>query len=205
MALRRSLGRRAPFPDLTYDNVLYHTVKGHGGSLRSVASANTLMNMGFRAFLLVPGLATLWTAWKKFHVPVAPEPAALSLAGLGALVVNVSCAFILAHYRRHSGSLTRAAFLSARNDALANMAIIVAGLLTAFLWRSAWPDLIVQMATRHARCGRPPGRNTGRCVTNAGTPCRHAAHSTAANAENTVRLFSSSIGRDWGREPAAPT
>jgi len=27
--------------------------------------------------------------------------------------------------------------------ALANIAIIVAGIVTAFLWRSAWPDLIV--------------------------------------------------------------
>jgi len=43
-------------------------------------------------------------------------------------------------------SLTRAAFLSARNDALANVAIVAAGLVTAFLWRSAWPDLIVGLA-----------------------------------------------------------
>ena len=38
---------------------------------------------------------------------------------------------------------TRAAFLSARNDLLANAAIIAAGLVTALAWRSAWPDLIV--------------------------------------------------------------
>ena len=50
---------------------------------------------------------------------------------------------MLARYRAHGGSLTRAAFLSARNDVLANIAIIAAGLVTAFLWRSAWPDLIV--------------------------------------------------------------
>jgi Co/Zn/Cd efflux system component len=42
-----------------------------------------------------------------------------------------------------TGSLTKAAFLSARNDALANVAIIAVGLVTAFLWASAWPDLIV--------------------------------------------------------------
>jgi len=42
----------------------------------------------------------------------------------------------------HSGSLTRAAFLSARNDALANIAIIAAGLVTAATV-SPWPDLIV--------------------------------------------------------------
>lgn len=57
--------------------------------------------------------------------------------------MNLSCAFMLARYRHHSGSLTKAAFLSARNDALANVAIVLAGLVTAFLWRSAWPDLIV--------------------------------------------------------------
>ena len=37
---------------------------------------------------------------------------------------------------------TRAAFLSARNDTIANMAIIAAGLATAYLWQSALPDLI---------------------------------------------------------------
>lgn len=51
---------------------------------------------------------------------------------------------MLARYREHSGSLTRAAFLSARNDVLANIAIIVAGLLTAYT-RSAWPDLVVRI------------------------------------------------------------
>jgi Co/Zn/Cd efflux system component len=67
----------------------------------------------------------------------------LSLAGLGALAVNLSCALLLARFRHHGGSLTKAAFLSARNDALANIAIIAAGLVTAFAWRTAWPDLIV--------------------------------------------------------------
>ena len=101
------------------------------------------VGMALAGILLVPGLATLWTAWEKFNLPVAPDPALLSLTGAGALAVNLSCAFMLVRYRRHSGSLTRAAFLSARNDAVANVAIIAAGLLTAFLWVSAWPDLIV--------------------------------------------------------------
>jgi Co/Zn/Cd efflux system component len=49
----------------------------------------------------------------------------------------------LARFRHHHGSLTKAAFLSARNDVLANIAIIAAGVVTATLWPSAWPDLIV--------------------------------------------------------------
>lgn len=101
------------------------------------------VGMLLAGILLVPGLATLWTAWDKFNHPVPPAPLPLSLAGAGALVINFSCALMLTRYRHHSGSLTRAAFLSARNDTLANIAIIAAGLLTAFVWRSAWPDLIV--------------------------------------------------------------
>ncbi len=108
-------------------------------------SARTRARVGMllAGILLIPGLATLWTAWHKFNHPTAPAPLPLSLAGTGALVVNFSCALMLTRYRHHSGSLTRAAFLSARNDTLANVAIIGAGLVTAFVWRSAWPDLIV--------------------------------------------------------------
>jgi Co/Zn/Cd efflux system component len=96
--------------------------------------------------LLVPGLATLWMAWEKFWEPVAPDPLLLGFAALGALLVNLACALLLARFRASAGSLTRAAFLSARNDAFANIAIIGAGLVTAFAWRSAWPDLIVGLA-----------------------------------------------------------
>ena len=64
------------------------------------------------------------------------------LAGLGALAINLTCALMLARWRETHGSLTRAAFLSARNDAIANLAIITAGLLTV-AYPSAWPDLAI--------------------------------------------------------------
>jgi Co/Zn/Cd efflux system component len=101
-----------------------------------------LVGMALAAILLIPGLATLWTAWDKLTAPVAPEPLPLSLAGAGALAINFACAVMLARYRHHGGSLSMAAFLSARNDVLANVAIITAGLLTAYTL-SAWPDLVV--------------------------------------------------------------
>lgn len=101
------------------------------------------IGMMLAGILLVPGLATVGTAWEKLQRPLAPDPALLSLTGIGALAVNLSCAFMLARVRQHRGSLTKAAFLSARNDALANLAIIAAGLLSALLWASAGPDLIV--------------------------------------------------------------
>jgi Co/Zn/Cd efflux system component len=49
---------------------------------------------------------------------------------------------MLARHRHQHGSLSRAAFLSARNDVIANLAIIAAGLVTLFV-RNAWPDLVV--------------------------------------------------------------
>jgi Co/Zn/Cd efflux system component len=115
---------------------------GLGWSLRARSRLGTALAL----ILLVPGLATLWTAWGKFGAPVAPAPLPLTLAGMGALAVNLACALLLARFRGHSGSLTRAAFLSARNDALANVGIVAAGLVTAVLWRSAWPDLMVGLA-----------------------------------------------------------
>ena len=107
------------------------------------AKARARLGMALAALLLAPGLATLWTAWAKFNAPTAPEPLALSLTGLGALAINLACALMLARHGRHGGSLAKAAFLSARNDVFANAAIIAAGLVTALVWRSAWPDLIV--------------------------------------------------------------
>src|SRR5712672_2639604 len=130
------------------------------------ATRRARLGMVLAGILLVPGLATLWAAWGKFMVPTPPAPIPLTLAGLGALAINLSCAFMLARFRAHSGSLTRAAFLSARNDALANVAIIAAGIVTA-VTLSGWPDLVVGLgiAALNADAARQVGglhmRNTG--------------------------------------------
>ena len=106
------------------------------------AYKRSIVGMLLAFVLLVPGIATLWTAWGKIELPVPPDPVPLSLTGLGALAVNVSCAFVLARFRNCRSSLTRAAYLSARNDAIANIAIIGAGIATAATV-SVWPDVIV--------------------------------------------------------------
>ena len=100
------------------------------------------VGMALAAILFVPVLATLWMAWQKFAFPVPPAPIPLSATGAGALAVNLTCALMLARFRSRGDSLTRAAFLSARNDAFANVAIVLAGFLT-LATISAWPDLIV--------------------------------------------------------------
>jgi Co/Zn/Cd efflux system component len=103
------------------------------------------VGMVLSGILLLPAFAFLWALWSKFNHPVPPLPIPLTITGLGALAVNLACAFLLVRYRHHGGSLTRAAFLSARNDAFANIAIIGAGLLI-WAWPSVWPDVIVGLA-----------------------------------------------------------
>ncbi len=109
------------------------------------APRRKLLGKVMAGILLVPALATLWTAAQKFAVPVAPAPIPLAVTGFGALIVNFVCAALLMRYRHHGGSLSLAAFLSARNDVLANVAIILAGLITAYTL-SIWPDLIVGLS-----------------------------------------------------------
>lgn len=107
--------------------------------------ARARAGMVLAGILLLPALALLWALWGKFTSPVVPEPFALSVTGAGALAVNLTCALMLARFRTQSGSLTKAAFLSARNDAIANVAIIGAGIVTAFTF-SIWPDVVVGVA-----------------------------------------------------------
>jgi Co/Zn/Cd efflux system component len=94
------------------------------------------------ALLLIPAAAFLWTLVAKLMHPTPPVAEALTLVGLGALAVNLTAALLLARHRKSEGSLTRAAFLSARNDTFANLGVIAAGLVTAAN-PSIWPDIIV--------------------------------------------------------------
>ena len=106
------------------------------------AARRQKLGYALAAIILVPAVATLWTAAQKLAVPVPPAAVPLTLTGAGALAVNFVCASMLVRYRHHGASLSLAAFLSARNDVLANAAIIVAGLITAYTL-SPWPDLAV--------------------------------------------------------------
>ena len=92
------------------------------------------------------GLAALiWTLLQKLSGATPPDPFTLSAVGLGALAINGFCAFLLARHKTQSSSLIRAAYLSARNDVLANIAIIAAGLIT-YATLSIWPDIVVGIA-----------------------------------------------------------
>lgn len=116
-------------------------------AMRLSALARARLGIAFAGVLLLPAIAFLVTLAHKLlsAAPLVPDPAPFALTGLAAFTVNTTCALLLARVRHAAGSLTRAAFLSARNDMIANIAIMAAAGITA-LWPSIWPDIVVGLA-----------------------------------------------------------
>ncbi|HCE61308.1 MAG TPA: cobalt transporter [Janibacter terrae] len=101
-----------------------------------------LMGKGMALVILGPAAVAGWEAVRRFSDPVAPEVLPVVLASLGAIVINGTSGWLLAGVRHAGGSLSRAAFLSARNDVLVNVAVI--GMAVITLWTSSgWPDLVL--------------------------------------------------------------
>lgn len=100
--------------------------------------------------MLLPGIIALWAVWQQIIHQEPPAPVELSTVAFGALIINCLCTLILMKFRNYSGSLTKAAFLSARNDALANIAIIFTGIIT-ILYPSIWPDILVGLFIAYIR------------------------------------------------------
>ena len=96
----------------------------------------------FALLLLVPAISVIISIVHKINNPTTPSGTGIMAIASGALVVNFTCAFLLAKFRENQQSLVMAAYLSARNDALSNLAIITAGVIT-FFWLSPVPDLVV--------------------------------------------------------------
>ncbi len=92
--------------------------------------------------ILVPALVAAWQAAVKAVDPVAPDVTALVVTAGGAAVVNTVCALLLVRVRRSGGSLSGAAYLSARNDVVVNVGIIAMALVTAWTG-SGWPDIVL--------------------------------------------------------------
>ncbi|MHA7134191.1 cation transporter [Oerskovia turbata] len=136
------------FLEDTAVNVLIFVALGWPLARRAV------MGKVMAVIILGPAAYAAVEAAQRFGDPRAPEVLPLVLASLGAVVVNGISAVLLLRVRHGGGSLSRAAFLSARNDVLVNVAIIAMGLLTA-VTGSGWPDLalgcvIVLLAVRAA-------------------------------------------------------
>jgi len=95
-------------------------------------------------FLAILGFAVVGST--TYRVFVEHEPQTLLMAGFAivAFIVNVAATVVLLPHRRGDANM-RAVWLFSRNDAIGNLAVVVAA---GFVWllSSPWPDLIVAFA-----------------------------------------------------------
>ena len=83
------------------------------------------------------------SAWSVTH-GIAPEAITMGSIGLLALIANASVAALLYAYREGDANM-RSVWLCSRNDAIGNIAVMLAA-LGVLGTGSAWPDLAVALA-----------------------------------------------------------
>lgn len=92
-------------------------------------------------FLGILGLSVIGTTIYRVFAVNQPEAELMGLFGAVALVVNVAAAFVLIPHRTGDANV-RAVWLFSRNDAIGNVAVVIAAVLVAWT-ATPWPDLVV--------------------------------------------------------------
>lgn len=92
-------------------------------------------------FLGLLGLGVLIVTAYRVLVVHQPEAEMMGILGLIALGVNVAAAVVLIPHR-HGDANVRAVWLFSRNDAIGNIAVVIAALAVAAT-QTPWPDLAV--------------------------------------------------------------
>ena len=90
------------------------------------------------------GLFVLGRAAWNLQAGVAPEAATMGVVGFAALLVNAGVTLMLYRFREGDSNM-RSAWICSRNDALGNVAVMLAA-LGVLGTGSAWPDLLVASA-----------------------------------------------------------
>jgi Co/Zn/Cd efflux system component len=108
-------------------------------SLGVVARARAAL---FKAATMVLfGIAVLGRALWGVYAGAAPEPLTMGLIGTLAFAANVGVAMLLYAYREGDANM-RSVWLCTRNDAIGNLAVLLAA-VGVFGTGTRWPDLLV--------------------------------------------------------------
>lgn len=95
-------------------------------------------------FLGILGVGVLVNTVVRLAQGYVPEATLMGTIGVGALVVNVAATAVLIPHRTGDANV-RAIWMFSRNDAIGNVAVVIAALLVGWL-DSAWPDIAVAFA-----------------------------------------------------------
>lgn len=105
-------------------------------------SKRAVVGKAMAVIIVLPAVTALVMAVVKMGDPEPPAVGALFWTAVGAIAVNLVCVLLLSRFRSDGGSLTRAAWLAARNDLIAGVVLIGLAGATA-LTASGWADIIV--------------------------------------------------------------
>lgn len=92
------------------------------------------------AFLAILGMGVIAAALYRAFVQRMPDASTMGVLGVAALVTNVAAALVLIRHREGDANV-RAVWLFSRNDALGNVAVIIAAGLVKWT-ATVWPDLL---------------------------------------------------------------
>jgi len=92
-------------------------------------------------FQILLGLGVAVDVIRRFVAGSEPEPMFMIIVGFLALIANVTCLAIIAKHRKGEIHM-RASWIFSRNDVIANIGVITAGVLVSVLV-SPLPDLII--------------------------------------------------------------
>lgn len=95
-------------------------------------------------FLGLLGLGVIGSTLYRVFVEHEPETLLMGGFAVVAFIVNVAAALVLLPHRKGDANM-RAVWLFSRNDAIGNLAVVVAAVLVWAL-SSSWPDLLVAFA-----------------------------------------------------------
>lgn len=93
--------------------------------------------------MLAFGVFVLARAGWSVYADVVPEPLTMGVIGALALLANVTVALLLYAFREGDSNM-RSVWLCSRNDAIGNVAVMIAA-AGVFGTGSGWPDLIVAL------------------------------------------------------------
>lgn len=92
-------------------------------------------------FMLGFGLFVGWQAIEHYRAGIIPEAGTMGAVSFLALLANLAVAFLLFRFRNGDANM-RSVWLCTRNDALGNVAVMIAA-LGVLGTGAGWPDLVV--------------------------------------------------------------
>lgn len=136
--LAESTGLIADSIDMLADAAVYAIAMYAVGRSMTVKITAARLSGVFQVLL---AFAVIADVSRRFIVGSEPESLLMIATGLLALVANIACLVLIAKHREGEVHM-RASWIFSKNDVIANLGVIVAGILVALL-DSRLPDLIV--------------------------------------------------------------